>query len=50
MPESVIKSQGIARVLDQLPESDLIALLVVLSRGSQEDLNKLAKALERNGK
>ena len=42
--ESVIKQQGLAAVLDSLPEEDAIAVILTMALGSDEDKAKLAEA------
>lgn len=44
--ESVIKPQGLAAVLDELPEDQAIAVILTMALGSQEERERLAAAFE----
>jgi hypothetical protein len=44
---SVIKSQGLARVLDGLTDDEVLAVILTMTLGSEEEKTKLAAAFER---
>jgi hypothetical protein len=48
--ESVIKSQGLAAVLDRLPEDDALAVVMMMALGSEEEKAKLAAAFAEQEK
>ena len=47
MSDSVIKAQGLAKVLEELPEDQAIGVVIMFALGSEEEKKQLADAFEQ---
>lgn len=47
MSDSVIKAQGLAQVLEDLPEDQAIGVVLMMALGSDEEKKQLADAFEQ---